>query len=187
MSLRATGAQEGALRPLLRITPAGDVRGCPRPQTNFIHILWENLFAITSRRLGFALDPGGGGAGDVRPSPVVSVKATLRPGAQLGAHVDRQHAEEDGCNLSSTGDAIGRAMRAPTGWRAESWPRPASLAAARQFTFSRPTKLHGNSPSRALRNCAAMAYGVAANPLPVVMAIGRQPESITYLCARSAP
>ena len=32
-----------------------------------------------------------------------------------------------------------------------------------------------------------MAYGVAANPLPVVMAIGRQTESITYLCARSAP
>ena len=29
VSLRATGAQEGALRPLLRITPAGDVRGCP--------------------------------------------------------------------------------------------------------------------------------------------------------------
>ena len=38
----------------------------------------------------------------------------------------------------------GRALRAPTEygcsvWRAESWPRPASLAAARQFTFSRPT------------------------------------------------
>ena len=43
MSLRATGAQEGALRPLLRITPAGEVCGCPRLQTNFIHILWKNL------------------------------------------------------------------------------------------------------------------------------------------------
>ena len=43
LSLRATGAQEGALRPLLRITPAGEVCGCPRLQTNFIHILWKNL------------------------------------------------------------------------------------------------------------------------------------------------
>ena len=89
----------------------------------------------------------------MRPSPVVSMKATLRPGAKLGAHVDRQHAEEDGCNLSSTGDAIGRAMRAPTGWRAESWPRMARRGCgpewraevvapyeiAPQFTFSRPT------------------------------------------------
>ena len=103
-------------------------------------------FDLRQRRGGrvLRLTPGAGGAGDVRPSPVVSVKATLRPGAKLGAHVDRQHAEEDGCNLSSMGDAIGRAMRAPTKygrsvWRAESWPRPASLAAARQFTFSRPT------------------------------------------------
>ena len=31
-----------------------------------------------------------------------------------------------------------------------SWPRPASLAAARQFTFSAPTKSRGNSPSRTL-------------------------------------
>ena len=37
----------------------------------------------------FSPDPGGGSAGDVRPSPVVSVKATLRPGAGMrarGAH-----------------------------------------------------------------------------------------------------
>ena len=107
----------------------------------------------------------------------VSVKATLRPGAKLGAHVDRQHAEEDGCNLSSTGDAIGRAMRAPTGWRAESWPRPASLAAARQFTFSRPTKLHGNSPSR--------APGVASVLLTVIQQIGgSRKASLTF--ARAA-
>ena len=110
----------------------------------------------------FSPDPGGGSAGDVRPSPVVSVKATLRPGAQLGAHVDRQHAEEDGCNLSSTGDAIGRAMRAPTGWRAESWPR----VARRGRGPGQPLlPLRGNSPSRALRNCTAIhllaPYGIA--------------------------
>ena len=172
------------MTPSCQSPPPGDVRGCPRPQTNFIHILWKNLFAITSRRLGFALDPGGGGAVDVRLAFAVSVKATLRPGAKLGAHVDRQHAEEDGCNLSSTGDAIGRAMRAPTGWRAESWPR----VARRGRGPGQPRlPLRGNSPSRALRNCAAMPYGVAANPLPVVMAIGWQMEGVTYSCARSAP
>ena len=32
-----------------------------------------------------------------------------------------------------------------------------------------------------------MPYGVAANPLPVVMAIGWQMEGVTYSCARSAP
>ena len=61
VSLRATGAQEGALRPLLRITPR---RGCSRmPATanKFVHILWKNLFAITSRRISFAPAPGVGG------------------------------------------------------------------------------------------------------------------------------
>ena len=53
----------------------------------------------------FSPDPGGGSAGDVRPSPVVSVKATLRPGAvrARGARPYR-------------GDA---AFGAP-----KSWPRP---------------------------------------------------------------
>ena len=79
------GRARGGLNPLLWVTPAG---GCPRlPATanKFVHILWKNLFAMTSRRLGFAPDPGGGGAGDVRPSPVVSVKATLRPGTGMRA------------------------------------------------------------------------------------------------------
>ena len=40
---------------------------------------------MTSRRFGFAPDPGGGGAGDVRSANVVLVKATLRPGANFGA------------------------------------------------------------------------------------------------------
>ena len=40
---------------------------------------------MTSRRFGFAPDPGGGGAGDVRSALTVSVKATLRPGANFGA------------------------------------------------------------------------------------------------------
>ena len=40
---------------------------------------------MTSRRFGFAPDPGGGGAGDVRSANVVLVKATLRPSANFGA------------------------------------------------------------------------------------------------------
>ena len=39
--------------PLLSITPAGDVRGCPRPQTNFIHILWKNLICDNVAAISF--------------------------------------------------------------------------------------------------------------------------------------
>ena len=68
-----------------------------------------------SRQFGFAPDPGGGSAGDVRFTVTVRVKATLRPGA-VRAH----------------------------------------------------------------------PFGVAANPLPAAMAIGRQMEGVTYFYARSA-
>ena len=44
---------------------------------------------------------------------------------------------------------------------------------------------------RALRSRSSERYahrfGVAANPLPVAMANGRQPKGVTYSCARSAP
>ena len=85
----------------------------------------------------------------------VSVKATLRPGAKLGAHVDRQHAEEDGCNLSSMGDAIGRAMRAPTGWRAE--------VVAQASLSCRCTAIHLLAPYGEVLQAALRPYGVAAH------------------------
>ena len=53
VSLRATGAQEGALRPLLRITPR---RGCSRmPATanKFVHILWKNLLCDNIAAVSF--------------------------------------------------------------------------------------------------------------------------------------
>src|SRR5699024_10646125 len=37
------GRARGGLAPSCGSPPPGDVRGCPRPQTNFIHILWKNL------------------------------------------------------------------------------------------------------------------------------------------------
>ena len=77
---RPPRAQEGALRPLLRITPAGGCSRMPATANKFVHILWKNLFAIMSRQLHFAPDPRGGGADDVRFMFIVSVKATLRPG-----------------------------------------------------------------------------------------------------------
>ena len=43
LSLRATGTQEGALRPLLRITPAGGSFRLPATANKFSHILWKNL------------------------------------------------------------------------------------------------------------------------------------------------
>ena len=43
----------------------------------------------------------GRGAVDARLAPGVFVKATLRPGAGVRAHVVRQHTEEDGRNLST--------------------------------------------------------------------------------------
>ena len=152
-------------------------------------------FDLRQRRGGrvLRLTPGAGGAGDVRPSPVVSVKATLRPGAKLGAHVDRQHAEEDGCNLSSMGDAIGRAMRAPTKygrsvWRAESWPR----VARRGRGPGQPLlPLRGNSPSRALRNCTAIhllaSYGVAVVPLTLTQQMGGSRKASLTLARAARP
>ena len=171
----------------MRITPAGGGSRLPATANKFVHILWKNLICDNVAAGGFCAWPRGGGAGDVRPSPVVSVKATLRPGAvrarTLIVSMRKKMVATSQARVMPSG-----AQCAPLrGGAPRSWPRPASLAAARQFTFSRPTKLHGNSPSRALRNCAAMAYGVAANPLPVVMAIGRQLESVTYSCARSVP
>ena len=41
--LRAAGAQEGALCPLLRITPAGGCLRMPATANKFVHILWKNL------------------------------------------------------------------------------------------------------------------------------------------------
>ena len=49
----AAAREEGALRPLLRITPA---RGCPRlPATanKFVHILWKNLICDNVAAVGF--------------------------------------------------------------------------------------------------------------------------------------
>ncbi len=83
------GRARGGLNPLLWVTPAG---GCPRlPATanKFVHILWKNLFAITSRRFCLAPDPGGGGAVDVWLAPAVCIKATLRPGAGMRAREAR--------------------------------------------------------------------------------------------------
>ena len=49
----------------------------------FPHTVEKVCFAIMSRQFGFAPDPGGGSAGDVRFTVTVRVKATLRPGAVL--------------------------------------------------------------------------------------------------------
>ena len=77
----AAAREEGALRPLLRITPAGRRSWLPATANKFVHILWKNLICDNVARFGFAPDPGGGSADDVRLVPIVRVKATLRPGA----------------------------------------------------------------------------------------------------------
>ena len=50
--------QEGVLTPSCQSPPPGDVRGCPRPQTNFIHILWKNLICDNVAAVGFCAWPG---------------------------------------------------------------------------------------------------------------------------------
>ena len=127
---RPPRAQEGALRPLLRITPAGGCSRMPATANKFVHILWKNLFAITSRRISFAPAPGVGGWR-----------------CMAYAYCSRE------------GDA-------PAGCRAG-----AHCAPLRRIVDSVP-----------IPGCS----GVAANPLPVVMAIGWQTEGVTYSYARSA-
>ena len=63
-------------------------RGCSRlPATanKFVHILWKNLICDNVAAVRFAPDLGGGGADDARLTLTVSMKATLRPGANFGA------------------------------------------------------------------------------------------------------
>ena len=79
------GSRRGGLAPSCESPPPGDVRGCPRPQTNLSTFCGKICFAIISRRFGFAPNLRGGGADDVRFMFIVSVKATLRPGTQFGA------------------------------------------------------------------------------------------------------
>ena len=124
------GSRRGGTSPPLANHPR---RGCSRmPATanKFVHILWKNLFAITSRRISFAPAPGVGGWR-----------------CMAYAYCSRE------------GDA-------PAGCRAG-----AHCAPLRRIVDSVP-----------IPGCS----GVAANPLPVVMAIGWQTEGVTYSYARSA-
>ena len=126
----AAAREEGALRPLLRITPAGGCSRMPATANKFVHILWKNLFAITSRRISFAPAPGVGGWR-----------------CMAYAYCSRE------------GDA-------PAGCRAGAHCAP----------------LRGIVDGVPILGC----FRVAANPLPVVMAIGWQTEGVTYSYARSA-
>ena len=76
----ASRTRGGASPPLANPPPPGDVRGCPRPQTNLSTYCGKICFAITSRQFRFLPDPGGRSAGDARFASTVFVKATLRPG-----------------------------------------------------------------------------------------------------------
>ena len=76
----AASRARGGLAPSCGSPPPGEVRGCPRPQTNLSTFCGKICFAIISRRFGFAPNLRGGGADDVRFMFIVSVKATLRPG-----------------------------------------------------------------------------------------------------------
>ena len=58
VSLRATGAQEGALRPLLRITPAGGCSRLSATANKFVHILWKNLICDNVAVVSFCAGPG---------------------------------------------------------------------------------------------------------------------------------
>ena len=72
--------KRGRFAPSCESPPPGDVRGCPRPQTNLSTFCGKICFAITSRQFRFLPDPGGRSAGDARFASTVFVKATLRPG-----------------------------------------------------------------------------------------------------------
>ena len=121
--------KRGALPPLANHPRRGCSR-VPATANKFVHILWKNLFAITSRRISFAPAPGVGGWR-----------------CMAYAYCSRE------------GDA-------PAGCRAG-----AHCASLRRIVDSVP-----------IPGCS----GVAANPLPVVMAIGWQTEGVTYSYARSA-
>ena len=61
VSLCATGTQEGALRPLLRITPAGGCSRVPATANKFVHMLWKNLICDNVAAVGFFACPRGRG------------------------------------------------------------------------------------------------------------------------------
>ena len=52
-------AQEGALRPLLRITPAGGCSRVPATANKFVHILWKNLICDNVAEARFHARPRG--------------------------------------------------------------------------------------------------------------------------------
>ena len=57
----AAAREEGALRPLLRITPAGGCSQVPATANKFVHILWKNLICDNVAAVGFCARPRGRG------------------------------------------------------------------------------------------------------------------------------
>ena len=57
----AAAREEGALRPLLRITPAGGCSRVPATANKFVHMLWKNLICDNVAAVGFFACPRGRG------------------------------------------------------------------------------------------------------------------------------
>ena len=57
----AAAREEGALRPLLRITPAGGCSRVPATANKFVHILWKNLICDNVAAAQFCARPRGRG------------------------------------------------------------------------------------------------------------------------------
>ena len=150
----AAAREEGALRPLLRITPAGGCSRVPATANKFVHMLWKNLICDNVAAAQFCARPRGRGCWRCEACAHRFHKGDAPAECCAGAQ----------CAPLRVTDAVFSALG--------SWPRMARRGRR---------ALRGGSSER-----YAHRFGVAANPLPVAMANGRQPEGVTYFCAQRA-
>ena len=109
-------------------------------QIKFFHRMWTNLFAVAGTR-------------EHPPAGVIRKRGRSAPSCVPAAH-SREYAVRNKQHGKFAPAAQTKGKRA-----AESWPRPASLAAARQFTLSRPYSINYKCP---LRPAAGLVCNFAA-------------------------
>ena len=137
--------QEGVLPPLLSITPAVGCSRVAATANKFVHILWKNLICDNVAAVQLCAWPGRRGCCRCKACACCLHEGDAPAGCRYaGAHVVRQHTEEDGCNLARV--LCWRALRALLGWQPTfAYPlgRPGGDAKA-PLTFTREARPEGN-------------------------------------------
>ena len=131
--------------PLLSITPAMGRSRVPATANKFVHILWKNLICDNVAAVQLCAWPGRRGCCRCKACACCLHEGDAPAGCRYaGAHVVRQHTEEDGCNLARV--LCWRALRALLGWQPTfAYPlgRPGGDAKA-PLTFTREARPEGN-------------------------------------------